>query len=62
MKVWHLTARPKLSVMDCLRLLFGVPLYVRFTSPDGECHAACHITAAVQRDWPVDESTVTVKP
>lgn len=52
---WHLTARPTLTLTERLRVLFGVPLYVRFTSPDGNCHAACHITASVQREWPDDD-------
>jgi hypothetical protein len=51
---WHLTARPVLRFRDRLRLLVGVPLFVRFRSPDGHCHAACEITASVQRDWPAD--------
>lgn len=54
MKPWHFTARPSLKLTDRLRLLFGVPLYVRFESPDGNCHAACHISATVQREWPAD--------
>jgi len=52
---WHLTAQPALRLRDRLRLLVGVPLYVRFTSPDGTCSAACTITHAVQRAWPQDE-------
>jgi len=55
MKSWHLTARPGLSLRDRLRLLVGVPLYVRFTSPDGHCHAACSLSAVVQRDWPDED-------
>jgi len=54
MKGWHLTACPALSVRDRLRLLLGVPLYVRFTSPDGQCHAACHLSVVVQHDWPAN--------
>lgn len=54
MKPWHLTARPSLSLWDRLRLLFGAHLYVRFNTPDGNCHAACSITHIIQRDWPTD--------
>jgi hypothetical protein len=53
-KRWHLTACPALSLRDRLRLLFGVPLFVRFESPDGEVHAACNISVSVQREWPAD--------
>jgi hypothetical protein len=49
---WILTARPALTWIDRLRLLVGVPLYVRFLSPDGSCSAACTITTAVTRTWP----------
>jgi hypothetical protein len=52
---WYLIARPSLRLWDRLRLLAGVPLFVRFESPDGRCHAACHITASVERDWPDTE-------
>lgn len=58
MKPWHLTARPSLGLMDRLRILFGVPVYVWFFSPDGECHAACNIHAVVQREWPSDQQKV----
>jgi hypothetical protein len=58
MKRWHLTARPALSFTDRLRLLIGVPLYVRFESPDGDCHAACSISVAVQREWPADHGHI----
>ncbi len=52
MKPWFIEGSPRLSLRDRLRLLFGVPLFIRFDSPDGECHAACNITATVQHDWP----------
>ena len=54
MKGWHLTASTTLSFADRLRLLFGVPLFIRFTSPDGNCHAACKLSVSVQRSWPSD--------
>ncbi len=44
---WFLESRPRLSFRDRLRLLFGAPLRVIFESPDGNCHAACNITASV---------------
>lgn len=53
-KPWHLTTHLVLSFWDRLRFLFGVPIFVRFYSPDGECHAACEISAAVRRNWPAD--------
>jgi hypothetical protein len=49
---WHLTAKRTFDWWDRLCLLIGVPLYVRFTSPDGECHAACEIQTTVH--WPRD--------
>ncbi len=52
-KPWHLTTQPQLSVMDRLLLLFGRRrLFVRFYTPDGQCHAACRIEAAVMTSWP----------
>ena len=54
-KRWHLTAKRTLRLQDRLRVLFGVPLYVRFTSPDGQCHAACDLAVVVQRAWPADD-------
>lgn len=51
-KPWHITARPVISLADRLRILVGVPLFVRFTSPDGDCHAACNLSVVVQRGWP----------
>jgi hypothetical protein len=53
-KSWHLTARPPLSFWDRVRLLFGTPLYVRFTTPDGNCHAACNIAVFIQDEWPIE--------
>lgn len=57
-KRWHFTARPALRLVDRLRLLVGMPLYVRFESPDGRCHAACSVAAYVQREWPADSMPV----
>jgi hypothetical protein len=51
---WHLTTYRVLSLWDRLRVLVGVPVFARFVSPDGNCHAACSITVTVQRDWPPD--------
>ena len=51
-KPWHMTGARALSFRERLRLLFGSPIYVRFLSPDGRCHAACSIEVFVQDDWP----------
>lgn len=51
-KCWYLTSRPVVRFWDRLRFLCGVPLYVRFITPDGNCHAACNIETYVQTDWP----------
>lgn len=40
---WYLMTWRRLSLKDRLRVLFGCPLVVRFTSPDGACHAACDL-------------------
>jgi hypothetical protein len=56
-KPWHLTAQPQLSFYDRLRLLFGARLFVRFHSPDGECHAACSISAGIYPDWPENDNS-----
>lgn len=53
---WHITAQRFLSLHDRLRLLIGLPLFIRFTSPDGDCHAACTLSVVVQRDWPANTS------
>lgn len=53
---WHMTSPLSLSLSDRLRLLFGTPLYVRFDSPDGQCHASCGLSGSVQRDWPNDSN------
>ena len=55
---WHLTARVPLSLWDRLRLIAGVGLWVRFLSPDGECHAACAVVAYVRGTWPEDEAAM----
>lgn len=49
---WHLTGKRYLSLADRCRLLLGVPLFVRFRSPDSCCHAACELSVMVQREWP----------
>lgn len=51
-KFWHITGSPQLSFLDRLCLLFGVPLYVRFISPNGECNAACTLEAKVSATEP----------
>lgn len=61
MSRWHLIARPTLTIRDRVRLLFGVPLFVRFTSPDGNCHAACHLSVAVQHEWPDDTDSAAIR-
>jgi hypothetical protein len=57
--MWHLTGRPVLTFWDRLRLLLGVPLYVRFLTPDGQCHASCRIEVVVQREWPSEHHEAT---
>lgn len=59
---WQLTTRPALRLWDRLRLLVGVPLFVRFTSPDGACHAACALSLAVQREWPAEADVLDELP
>lgn len=54
MKPWFMLDCPRISWRDRLRLLLGVPLWVRFDSPDGECHAACSVDVFVQREAPAD--------
>ena len=44
---WFLESQPRLSFRDRVRLLFGARLRVIFESPDGNCHAACNISALV---------------
>ncbi len=44
---WFLESQPRLSFRDRVRLLLGAPLCVLFESPDGNCHAACNISASV---------------
>lgn len=53
-KPWWMTTYLRLSLRDRLRVLFGVPVFVRFLSPDGNCHAACDLSSAVQREWPAN--------
>lgn len=59
MKRWTLTTRVSFGLMDRVRLLLGLPVVVRFESPDGECHAAYGISARVQLDWPSDDERWT---
>lgn len=54
-KPWWITAQPQLRLRDRIRLLVGVPLIVRFSSPDGQCHAACSLSVGVQRGWPAND-------
>jgi hypothetical protein len=56
-KPWHLTACVTLPWRDRWRVLLGVPIFVRFVSPDGACHAACSIEHVVQRDWPIGKES-----
>lgn len=51
-----MTAQPTLRLRDRVRLLLGVPLFVRFTTPDGNCHAACGLSVEVRRGWPPNTS------
>lgn len=51
-KPWHMTGARVLSFRERLRLLCGTPIFARFLSPDGRCHAACSIEFFVQDDWP----------
>lgn len=44
---WFLETQQRLSFRDRVRLLFDAPLRVIFESPDGNCHAACDISASV---------------
>lgn len=53
-KPWHLTGKHYFSIWDRIRILFGVPVVVRFFSPSGHCSAACDLQWSVQRDWPAD--------
>ena len=50
MRPWYLIGAGRLTFRDRVRLLLGVPLWVRFDSPDGECHAACRVSARVGRE------------
>jgi hypothetical protein len=58
MKPWYIFGARTLSLKDKIKLLFGHSLYVRFDSPDGECHAACELRIMVARNdidkitWP----------
>jgi hypothetical protein len=54
---WFITAQPQLSFYDRLRVLCGVPLFVRFHSPYGNCSAACEISAGVYHDWPANDGS-----
>jgi hypothetical protein len=53
-KPWHLTTSRTFTLTDRLRILFGARVVARFTSPDGRCHAACHLALQVSEDgeWP----------
>jgi hypothetical protein len=53
-KPWHLTTSRTFTLKERLRLLFGARVVARFTTPDGRCHAACHIALQVSDDgeWP----------
>lgn len=44
---WFLLHERALTWAERLRTLFGLPVKVRFDSPDGECHAACNLTIIV---------------
>lgn len=54
-RAWWMIGWPPLSLKDRLRLLFGATLCVRFDSPDGQCHAACAISARVVDDVGAEE-------
>ncbi len=62
MKPWHMTTQWPLSLRDRLRLLFGVPIFVRFLSPDGDCHAACSLEVSVQYEWPEEPNPEPLLP
>lgn len=51
---WQLTGRVDIRWRDVVALIFGRRLYIRFVSPNGECHAACELQSFVQREWPAD--------
>lgn len=49
-KPWFIKHRRKLTLTERLRVLAGVPVVVRFDSPDGNCHAACNLTISVNEE------------
>lgn len=55
MKPWYMISSPPIRWRDRLRILLGFPVWVRFNSPDGNCHAACSFQIFVQRECPTDQ-------
>ena len=46
---WFIWGRRTLTFWDRLRMLCGWHLYIRFDSPDGNCHAACDLSHKITR-------------
>jgi hypothetical protein len=57
MKNWYMWDERPLTKLDKLRLLLGWKMFVRFTSPTGQCDATCSLSHQITRSredvsWP----------